>query len=133
MQNEFFKRFFLLAGNARDQSLVDLLLEHVKMTEKSETEIVGLFQTMFRTPGRGLQLSYLTVAYIFGEMSHYLVGVTSRDMAREIGYGDMACYNNDNFSEEMNSSIICDDITDSSGCVLSTEKFSSRGCVNPAS
>ena len=112
---------------------IDLLIEHMKMTEKSETERVGPFQTKLWTPGHGVQLFYLTVAYIFGEMSHYLVGVTSRDMAREIGYGDMACYNNDNFSEEMNSSIICEDITDSSGCVLSTEKFSSRGCANPAS
>ena len=93
------------------------------MTEKSETETAaaGLFQTMFRTPGRGVQLSYLTVAYVFGEMSHYLVGVTSRDMAREIHYGDMACYDNDSFSGESNSSIACGDITDSSGCVLSMQ------------
>ena len=93
---------------------------HIKMTEKedNETEGVGLFQTMFRTPGRGLQLSYLTVAYVFGEMSHYLVGVTSRDMAREIHYGDMACYDNKTFVGEFNSSIVCEDITDSSGCVL---------------
>ena len=90
------------------------------MTEKedNETEGVGLFQTMFRAPGRGLQLSYLTVAYVFGEMSHYLVGVTSRDMAREIHYGDMACYDNKTFVGEFNSSVVCEDITDSSGCVL---------------
>ena len=98
---------------------------HVTMTEKSETETAaaaaGLFQTMFRTPGRGVQLSYLTVAYVFGEMSHYLVGVTSRDMAREIHYGDMACYDNDSFSGESNSTIVCEDITDSSGCVGSKE------------
>ena len=91
------------------------------MTEKSETESVGLLQTMFRSPRRGVQLSYLTVAYVFGEMSHYLVGVTSRDMAREIHYGDLACYDNDSFSGEANSSIVCEDITDSSGCVLSMQ------------
>ena len=94
------------------------------MTEKSETESVGLLQTMFRSPRRGVQLSYLTVAYVFGEMSHYLVGVTSRDMAREIHYGDMACYDNDSFSGESNSSIACGDITDSSGCVLLSKEIS---------
>ena len=103
------------------------------MTEKSETESVGLLQTMFRSPRRGVQLSYLTVAYVFGEMSHYLVGVTSRDMAREIHYGDLACYDNDSFSGEANSSIVCEDITDSSGCVLNSANFFLRDCANPAS
>ncbi len=42
--------------------------------------------------GRSFQLALLTFAYVFGELSHFLVGVTSRDMARDINYGDMACY-----------------------------------------
>ena len=88
------------------------------MTEKSETESVSRLQTMFRSPRREVQLSYLTVAYVFGEMSHYLVGVTSRDMAREIEYGDMACYDNDSFTGEPNSSVVCEDITAASGCVF---------------
>ena len=89
------------------------------MTEESESDRVSLLQNMFRAPGRGVQLSYLTVAYVFGEMSHYLVGVTSRDMAREIEYGDLACYDNDSFAGEANSSIVCEDIMDSVGCVSS--------------
>ena len=87
------------------------------MTEKCETESAGRFQTMFRSPRREVQLSYLTVAYVFGEMSHFLVGVTSRDMARDIEYGDLACYDNDSFTGELNSSVVCEDITLASGYV----------------
>lgn len=38
-------------------------------------------------------LFLLTVAYIFGEIAHYLIGSLSKEMARDIGYGDYACYN----------------------------------------
>ena len=48
-------------------------------------------------------LFLLTVAYIFGEISHYLIGSLSRQMSRDIGYGDYSCFNNPNVS----SSITC--------------------------
>ena len=48
-------------------------------------------------------LFLLTVAYIFGEISHYLIGSLSQQMSRDIGYGDYSCFNNPNVS----SSIIC--------------------------
>ena len=37
-------------------------------------------------------LAVLTVAYVIGEISHYLIGTLTKDMAREIDYGDYACY-----------------------------------------
>lgn len=37
-------------------------------------------------------LSLLTVSNIFGEISHFLLGVTSRDIARDLHYGDRACF-----------------------------------------
>jgi len=39
-------------------------------------------------------LILLTLSYVFGELGHFLIGVTSRDLAREIGYGDLACFEN---------------------------------------
>ena len=48
------------------------------------------------------QLGLLTCSYVFGELSHFLIGVTSRDIARDIHYGDQACFpdigSNDNAS-----------------------------------
>lgn len=53
----------------------------------------------------GSLLALLTVAYVFGEIAHYLIGVLSRDMSRDIDYGDYACYSNDDsqdIADEMN-------------------------------
>ena len=38
------------------------------------------------------QLVLLTASYVFGELSHFLIGVTSRDVARDVHYGDQACF-----------------------------------------
>lgn len=44
-------------------------------------------------------LGVLTVGYILGELGHYLIGVTSKQMAMELDYGDHACQlNNPNFT-----------------------------------
>jgi hypothetical protein len=39
-------------------------------------------------------LTLLTASYVVGELSHFLIGVTSRDVARTIHYGDVACFEN---------------------------------------
>lgn len=36
-------------------------------------------------------LSLLTLSFVFGEMGHFLLGVTSRSMAKEIHFGDKSC------------------------------------------
>lgn len=36
-------------------------------------------------------LILVSLAYIVGELGHYLIGVTSRDIARVLHYGDIAC------------------------------------------
>lgn len=36
-------------------------------------------------------LGILTVGYILGELGHYLIGVTSKQTAIELDYGDHAC------------------------------------------
>lgn len=36
-------------------------------------------------------LGILTVAYVLGELGHYLLGITSKEMAIDLDYGDHAC------------------------------------------
>ena len=36
-------------------------------------------------------LTLLTLSYLVGEMGHFMLGATSRDMARDIGFGDKEC------------------------------------------
>ena len=39
-------------------------------------------------------LGLLTLSYMVGEVAHFLIAVTSKDLARSIGFGDMQCYAN---------------------------------------
>lgn len=39
-------------------------------------------------------LAIVTIGYIFGELGHYLIGVTSKQTAIELDYGDHACQQN---------------------------------------
>lgn len=44
-------------------------------------------------------LGVLTIGYILGELGHYLIGVTSKQTAIELDYGDHGCQlNNSMFS-----------------------------------
>ena len=36
-------------------------------------------------------LALLTLGYVFGEIGHFLIATTSKDVARDIHYGDLAC------------------------------------------
>ena len=36
-------------------------------------------------------LALLTLSYLVGECGHFMLGATSRDMARTIGFGDKEC------------------------------------------
>ena len=45
-------------------------------------------------------LSLLTASYILGELSHFLIGVTSRDVARTVHYGDLSCFDHVQADEE---------------------------------
>ena len=37
-------------------------------------------------------LGLMTVGYIVGEVAHFQIGTVSRDMARDIEFGDKSCY-----------------------------------------
>jgi len=45
-------------------------------------------------------LGLLTLSYMVGEVAHFLVAVTSKDLARSIGFGDMQCYANSTGGEQ---------------------------------
>ena len=42
-------------------------------------------------PQSHYSLALLTLSYLVGELGHFLLGSTSRSMAREVKYGDQAC------------------------------------------
>lgn len=44
-------------------------------------------------------LGILTIGYILGELGHYLIGVTSKQTAIELDYGDHACQQNNTMYE----------------------------------
>ncbi len=54
---------------------------------------------------RWCQLSLLTLCYVFGELGHFLIGVTSRDVARDIHYGDLACFTTNNGTKDLCSQL----------------------------
>lgn len=36
-------------------------------------------------------LAIVSIGYVVGELGHYLIGVTSKDMAIDLHFGDIAC------------------------------------------
>ena len=48
---------------------------------------------------RWYHLSLMTATFITGELSHFLVGIVSRQMAQEIHYGDIGCVERDNATD----------------------------------
>lgn len=58
--------------------------------------------------GSKLMLPLLTGIYVIGELGHFLIGVVSRDVAQDIGYGDKSCFA---FPDVVNSNAkVCQDI-----------------------
>ena len=58
-------------------------------------------------------LVLLTMSYLVGEMGHFLLSSTSRDISRDIGYGDKACFNVINMTDS------CGSIKNREGCEAS--------------
>ena len=60
------------------------------MTTVHSLTALIICRKMFSTKGSSFMrscyiLSLLTLSYLVGEMGHFMLGATSRDMAREIG------------------------------------------------
>lgn len=52
----------------------------------------------------------MSLCYGIGELSHFLVGSTSRYMSQDLQYGDQSCLRNDSISADLGSdNITCSD------------------------
>ena len=59
---------------------------------------------------------YLVVVMAFsfgmGELSHFLVGTTTRSMAQELHYGDQSCFKQDNVTAADLGNVTCPSFKD---------------------
>lgn len=60
-------------------------------------------------------LAILTIGYILGELGHYLIGVTSKQTAIELDYGDHACQQNNTAFDRFQVQTQCSDIKEEDG------------------
>ena len=71
------------------------------------------------TWGRLYYLSLMTLSYIVGELTHFLINTTSRALARDLEFGDQSCFKNETAvvvtSEEV--SVNCSSLKNETDCV----------------
>ena len=53
------------------------------------------------TVSNTITLGLLTLSFIIGEISHFLLGVVSKEMSQDIGFGKMKCYNQEPANETL--------------------------------
>ncbi|KAH8364964.1 uncharacterized protein LOC110179629 isoform X2 [Drosophila serrata] len=61
-------------------------------------------------------LAILTIGYILGELGHYLIGVTSKQTAIELDYGDHACQQNNSMFNRHELPTQCSAVGNESSC-----------------
>ncbi|XP_037936155.1 putative metabolite transport protein HI_1104 [Teleopsis dalmanni] len=61
-------------------------------------------------------LAILTIGYILGELGHYLIGVTSKQTAIELDYGDHACQQNNTNFQRRELPQQCSTVKDEDSC-----------------
>jgi MFS family permease len=59
------------------------------------------------TISKGLFLAYMSLSYIIGEIAHFLINTTSREVARDVHFGDKSCFPNKTRADEVNSTVSC--------------------------
>lgn len=71
------------------------------------------------TMGKVYFLALMTLSYIVGELTHFLINTTSRDVAREVHYGEQACYESPTWKREQGEQVegleVCSAVNSSSG------------------
>ena len=109
-QQERIKKFFFVfvdrnLGRCRDIGFfvfipvasIAFKMAILSSNEQSDEERTGSLQSRQKVNNKLEQwwlLTLLTASYVVGELGHFLIGVTSRDVARSIHYGDVACFEN---------------------------------------
>ena len=64
-------------------------------------------------------LSLMTLSYIVGELTHFLINTTSRAVAREVEFGEKSCFMNGSFvtkEEEEKERFDCSNSKNESHC-----------------
>lgn len=62
-------------------------------------------------------LGILTIGYVLGELGHYLIGVTSKQTAIDLIYGDHACQQNDTSFTRHQLPVQCSAVKNETECV----------------
>jgi len=66
-------------------------------------------------------LALMTFGYIFGEIAHFLINTTSKEVARDVKFGNLACYFNETFADQddANGTLeqFCKDTKDNTTCI----------------
>ena len=65
------------------------------MAEEAWSELKLAFSGF--NPRNSYMLALLTLGYTGSELSHYLIGPLAQPIARDIGFGDYACYEKEGF------------------------------------
>jgi len=70
------------------------------------------------TVSKAMFLAYMSLSYIIGEIAHFLINTTSREIARDVHFGDQACYLNMSRSvpEEEDQMVNCTLYEDKTSC-----------------
>jgi len=62
-------------------------------------------------------LVLMSFGYVIGEIAHFLIITTSRQVARDVQYGDKGCYNNATFpAENKDTNLKCESFKNESTC-----------------
>ena len=64
-------------------------------------------------------LSLMTLSYIVGELTHFLINTTSREVAREVEFGEKSCFMNGSFvsdSERKADVFVCSESKNETHC-----------------
>lgn len=56
-------------------------------------------------------LAVLTIGYVLGELGHYMIGVTTKQTATDLNYGDIACQQNNTMFDRLTIPLECSKIT----------------------
>ena len=87
--------YFLASCSRTEQRSFKEPQKRYKMESPTETKDDHLEKSLRLRKGftlrHSLCLSMLTLSFVVGEISHFLIGVVSQEMARSLHYGDKVC------------------------------------------
>merc|ERR1719397_14770 len=68
-------------------------------------------------------LSLMTLSYIVGELTHFLINTTSRAVAREVEFGDQSCFKNETAVASDEMAVNCTSLKNETDCVIKSQCY----------